>query len=249
MSRGAKLRPDLVLVEQTYRGEQSYIVKDPTIPQVFPVSSRRDHGHADARRRAHPRRSRGSPRRGRNQGFACREWRHLPRNWAAWGSASAPWGSARCFRWNGFEPSGSGGCSKSVFQGRSAADPLVGGRPRQAVRPVAASAPLLLHPHLSGDFGRAIRGISAGAGPQMGRVLPGTGRSLHPQHRLGFPGGSVADRHCHHRHPRAGSRPDLQVLRRAGARDRCDADLLRAGFLLQRERRLDVPRASRPACG
>lgn len=29
MSRFAKLRPDLVLVEQTYRGEQSYIVKDP----------------------------------------------------------------------------------------------------------------------------------------------------------------------------------------------------------------------------
>ncbi len=29
MSRCAKLRPDLVLVEQTYRGEQSYIVKDP----------------------------------------------------------------------------------------------------------------------------------------------------------------------------------------------------------------------------
>ncbi len=29
MSRAARLRPDLVLVEQTYRGEQSYIVKDP----------------------------------------------------------------------------------------------------------------------------------------------------------------------------------------------------------------------------
>ncbi|MDQ3224510.1 MAG: hypothetical protein M3Q75_13730, partial [Gemmatimonadota bacterium] len=29
MSRCAKLRPDLVLVEQTYRGEQSFIVKDP----------------------------------------------------------------------------------------------------------------------------------------------------------------------------------------------------------------------------
>ena len=29
MSRRTKLRSDLVLVEQTYRGEQSYIVKDP----------------------------------------------------------------------------------------------------------------------------------------------------------------------------------------------------------------------------
>jgi putative peptide zinc metalloprotease protein len=29
VSRSAKLRPDLVLVEQTYRGEQSFIVKDP----------------------------------------------------------------------------------------------------------------------------------------------------------------------------------------------------------------------------
>ena len=35
MSRGAKLRPDLVLVEQTYRGEQSYIVKDPATRKYF----------------------------------------------------------------------------------------------------------------------------------------------------------------------------------------------------------------------
>ena len=35
MSRGAKLRPDLVLVEQTYRGEQSFIVKDPATRKYF----------------------------------------------------------------------------------------------------------------------------------------------------------------------------------------------------------------------
>lgn len=35
MSRGAKLRPDLVLVEQTYRGEQSFIVKDPQTRKYF----------------------------------------------------------------------------------------------------------------------------------------------------------------------------------------------------------------------
>lgn len=35
MSRCAKLRPDLVLVEQTYRGEKSYIVKDPQSRKYF----------------------------------------------------------------------------------------------------------------------------------------------------------------------------------------------------------------------
>ncbi len=40
MSALAKLRSDLVLVEQTYRGEQSYIVKDPEVPEVFPLSPR-----------------------------------------------------------------------------------------------------------------------------------------------------------------------------------------------------------------
>ena len=35
VSRGAKLRPDLVLVEQTYRGEQSFIVKDPATRKYF----------------------------------------------------------------------------------------------------------------------------------------------------------------------------------------------------------------------
>lgn len=35
MSRRAKLRPDLVLVEQTYRGEQSFIVKDPQSRKYF----------------------------------------------------------------------------------------------------------------------------------------------------------------------------------------------------------------------
>ena len=35
MSRSAKLRPDLVLVEQSYRGEQSYIVKDPQSRKYF----------------------------------------------------------------------------------------------------------------------------------------------------------------------------------------------------------------------
>ena len=35
MSRCAKLRPDLVLVEQTYRGEQSFIVKDPQSRKYF----------------------------------------------------------------------------------------------------------------------------------------------------------------------------------------------------------------------
>lgn len=35
MSRSSKLRPDLVLVEQSYRGEQSYIVKDPQSRKYF----------------------------------------------------------------------------------------------------------------------------------------------------------------------------------------------------------------------
>jgi len=35
VSRRAKLRPDLVLVEQTYRGEQSFIVKDPQSRKYF----------------------------------------------------------------------------------------------------------------------------------------------------------------------------------------------------------------------
>ncbi|HEX6670532.1 MAG TPA: HlyD family efflux transporter periplasmic adaptor subunit, partial [Gemmatimonadales bacterium] len=35
MSERPRLRPDLVLVEQTYRGEQSYIVKDPTTRKYF----------------------------------------------------------------------------------------------------------------------------------------------------------------------------------------------------------------------
>jgi hypothetical protein len=35
VSRGAKLREDLVLVEQTYRGEQSFIVKDPQSRKYF----------------------------------------------------------------------------------------------------------------------------------------------------------------------------------------------------------------------
>src|SRR3954464_2900085 len=35
MSTWTKLRSDLVLVEQTYRGEQSYIVKDPQTRKYF----------------------------------------------------------------------------------------------------------------------------------------------------------------------------------------------------------------------
>ena len=35
MSDLARLRTDLVLVEQTYRGELSYIVKDPTTHKYF----------------------------------------------------------------------------------------------------------------------------------------------------------------------------------------------------------------------
>ncbi|HYC31247.1 MAG TPA: hypothetical protein VEB59_03110, partial [Gemmatimonadales bacterium] len=35
MSERPRLRPDLVLVEQTYRGEQSYIVKDPSTRKYF----------------------------------------------------------------------------------------------------------------------------------------------------------------------------------------------------------------------
>ena len=35
MSTGPKLRADLTLVEQTYRGEQSYIVKDPKSRKYF----------------------------------------------------------------------------------------------------------------------------------------------------------------------------------------------------------------------
>jgi putative peptide zinc metalloprotease protein len=35
MSERPRLRPDLVLVEQTYRGEQSYILKDPTTHKYF----------------------------------------------------------------------------------------------------------------------------------------------------------------------------------------------------------------------
>ena len=35
MSSGPKLREDLVLVEQTYRGEQSFIVKDPESRKYF----------------------------------------------------------------------------------------------------------------------------------------------------------------------------------------------------------------------
>jgi hypothetical protein len=35
MSDRPRLRPDLVLVEQTYRGELSFIVKDPTTHKYF----------------------------------------------------------------------------------------------------------------------------------------------------------------------------------------------------------------------
>ena len=35
MTAGPKLREDLVLVEQTYRGEQSFIVKDPESRKYF----------------------------------------------------------------------------------------------------------------------------------------------------------------------------------------------------------------------
>ena len=35
MTPRPKLRPDLVLVEQTYRGEQSFIVKDPESRKYF----------------------------------------------------------------------------------------------------------------------------------------------------------------------------------------------------------------------
>ena len=35
VSERPRLRPDLVLVEQSYRGEQSYIVKDPTTRKYF----------------------------------------------------------------------------------------------------------------------------------------------------------------------------------------------------------------------
>ncbi|MFL5475128.1 MAG: hypothetical protein ACJ8A6_05470, partial [Gemmatimonadales bacterium] len=35
MTSGPKLRDDLVLVEQTYRGEQSFIVKDPESRKYF----------------------------------------------------------------------------------------------------------------------------------------------------------------------------------------------------------------------
>src|SRR3990170_4208588 len=35
MSERPRLRPDLILVEQTYRGEQSFIVKDPSTRKYF----------------------------------------------------------------------------------------------------------------------------------------------------------------------------------------------------------------------
>ena len=35
MSAAPKLRPDLTIVEQTYRGEQSFIVKDPKSRKYF----------------------------------------------------------------------------------------------------------------------------------------------------------------------------------------------------------------------
>src|SRR5205807_2397228 len=53
------------------------------------------------------------------------------------------------------------------------------------------------------------------------------------------------DRNGRNRRARAGARVHVQVLRRPGARDGCDAHLLPAGVLLQRERRVDLSRPRR----
>ena len=96
MSSAPRLRADLVLVEQTYRGEQSYIVKDPKSRKYFrfrPVEMQR---HAGARRRTERRRRGrgagrgGTPRVGGGGGEVRRQAQ------GAWGCSSAPSASARC---------------------------------------------------------------------------------------------------------------------------------------------------------
>ena len=60
-------------------------------------------------------------------------------------------------------------------------------------------------------------------GGQVAGVLRPPGRPLHAQRRFREPWSSSGSRDRHHRHPRAGPRLHLQVLRRPGPRDRGDA--------------------------
>ena len=244
-----KLRRDLVLVEQTYRGEQSYIVKDPESRKYFRfrpvevmVMQALDGEHTAEEAAAAlaeegirvTRQGSGGVRRQADEHGALRA--HHER------ALGAPDGTAP-----GRAPAAA---RQGYIPGRYAAAALVGRRPRQAVRPLAAPASFLLHPHLSVDLGRALRGVSSWCSALK---WPEFSRALADLYTFNVSLGTLAVLWLtgtgHHRHSRAGPRFHLQVLRRAGPRDRRDAHLLRAGLLLQRERRLDLPRAPGAAYG
>src|SRR2546426_11720541 len=113
-----------------------------------------------------------------------------------------------------------------------AADAVGARRSRPVARPLAAAAPHLLLTPVSGGLCGAVRGLRARRLDPVAR--PGTRpRDAHEAGELH--GGDVPrvldDGDGRDRRARAGARVHLQILRRAGARDGCDAHLLPAGVL------------------
>ena len=239
MSRCAKLRPDLVLVEQTYRGEQSFIVKDPQSRKYFRfrpveimVMQTLDGEHTPAEAAAS---LAGDGIRVSPAGVEA-----FTAKLTGMGLCERTLGERSVLQMERLRAERKRRLSQGMFQGDmmrmrwSVGDPdKLFDRWLPRLRffftrtflliSVALFAVYLLVLGLKwGEFSQALADLytlNVGLGSLAVLWLTGT---------------------RHHRHPRAGPRPDLQVLRRAGPRDRCDAHLLRAGFLLQRERRLDV---------
>ena len=95
VSGAPRLRPDLTVVEQTYRGEQSYIVKDPKSRKYFrfrPVEVQVLQQFDGARSAADI----AAELTEAGIRLSAARWRSSPPSSRRWACSSAPWASARC---------------------------------------------------------------------------------------------------------------------------------------------------------
>ena len=184
MSARPSSGPTSSLVEQTYRGEQSYIVKDPKSRKYFRFRPVEVDGHAAVRRRAD--RSRGGGGAGRRTGISVSAGggREIRREAQGDGpAASAPSASARCCMMERLRAAAPPAArAAALFQGDIFRIRWSMGDPDEFMDRTHALPPLHVHPRLPDRVGRRCSRSTSSSSRSSGRDFTGAHRrSLHLQ--------------------------------------------------------------------
>ena len=221
-------------------------------PRSISASGRSRRWSCSRRRRAERRRGRGRADRGRHPGVGGRGREVRRQAQERWGCCERTLGE-RSVLHDGAAPRRAAPAAQAAPPSRATSSASAGpwATPTSFMDRTMPYLRLPVHPRLRDRLGRRCSRSTSSSSRPSGRSSPRRSASCStsaiPPATLarlyGSPAPSIIV------DPRAGPRLHLQALRRPGARDRRDAAVLRAGLLLQRERRLELPRAQGAAVG